>query len=171
MEDETERSARTLRGVLHALGATEEQAANLARAQAAFSAAKLAELEPRWRSYITNLVETPGEVPYRQGRMMLNQKDYASALSLLNDAAEKDTEYERIFYFRACAYYYTGLAPAAEKDLTQALALFPEYHAARFLRGKSRAAQGNKAGAQADFEACLKTPYKDNAKKELDALK
>jgi tetratricopeptide (TPR) repeat protein len=56
---------------------------------------------------------------------------------------------------------------AAIKDLDKALALFPEYHAARFLRGRCKAALKD-AAARADFEACLETDYRDQAKKELE---
>ncbi|MCW8133786.1 MAG: hypothetical protein KIS92_25795 [Planctomycetota bacterium] len=128
-------------------------------------------IEKAWKLYLVKLSETPADKFYREAREAVFKRDYAKGHTLLDACVKADPDYERIYYYRALCSFYTDGADAAAPDLDQALAIFPEYTAARFLRGRVRAAKGDATGAKLDFEACLETPYREQAKRQLEALK
>jgi hypothetical protein len=167
LEDQTAREARMLQKVLSRLNPRGDEVDNLRRAQAAFQDDEWATLETAWLAFVKKMPETPAEEPYRQARAKIEQGNHVGARPLLDEALRVDPFYERLYYFRAVTLVVAEEYAAAIKDLDKALALFPEYHAARFLRGRCKAALKDAAGAKADFEACLETDYRDQAKKEL----
>jgi hypothetical protein len=171
LEDPAMRESRQLQKVLARLSPPGAEAENIQRALGAFPEEELYAMEASFLDYVKKLSETPADDPYRQARAKLDAGDFAAAQRLLEMAVALDPDYERLYYFRAVSTYSQGQFPAAVKDLDQALALFPEYHAARFLRGRCRAALKDAAGARADFEACLDTVYGERAKRELQGLK
>lgn len=123
-----------------------------------------------WKEYITHLPETPGEAPYRQARAHINKMQFDVARPLLDEAIKLDPAYDRLYYYRGLCSFHLKRYGLAVTDLGYALTLFPEYHAARFLRGRARAALNDRDGARADFEACKATPYAAKAEKECAAL-
>lgn len=167
LEDQTAREARMLQKVLSRLNPRGDQVDNLRRAQAAFEDDEWDALETAWLEFVRKMPETPADEPYRQGRARIEKGDFAGARVFLDDAVKMDPFYERVYYFRAVTTFAAQEYPAAIKDLDKALALFPEYHAARFLRGRCKAALKDPA-ARADFEGCLESEYRDQARKELE---
>jgi hypothetical protein len=170
LEDASAREARLLQKVLARLSPPGGEAENIRRALTAFPEEDWYALEAAFLDYVKKLPETPGEEPYRQAREKLAAGEHEAARKLLDAAVKADPDYERLYYFRAVALYSLNQFAEAARDLDQALALFPEYDAARFLRGRCRAAARDAPGARADFEACLGTAYDERAKKELQAL-
>jgi tetratricopeptide (TPR) repeat protein len=171
VEDPMCREVRLLQTILAALSPTAGEDRNVALSAAVFPEDKWLVLEGAWRAYVEKLPETPGEEPYRKARAALARGEARAARGLLDEAVGLDPEYERLYFFRAVAAAALGKPQAAVADLDRALALFPEYHAARFLRGQCRASAKDAAGARDDFEACLATPYRERAKKELEGLR
>ena len=129
------------------------------------------DVETAWKTYVDRLVETPGAASYKQAREHIAGHRFVKAVPLLNQAIEEDPDYERLYFFRAQAYFYAGLAKKSLVDATKAIELFPEYHAARFLRGRARKLSGDDKGAFRDFRDCLRTPYHALAMKEIGQLK
>jgi tetratricopeptide (TPR) repeat protein len=170
LEDRSAREARLLQKVLARLSPPGAEAENMRRALTAFPEEEWYALEAAFLDYVKKLPETPGEELYRQAREKLAAGEHEAARKLLDAALTADPDYERLYYFRAVALYSLNRSAEAARDLDRALALFPEYDAARFLRGRCRAAVKDAPGARADFEACFGTAYDERAKKELQAL-
>lgn len=170
LEDPRMEEARTLSGMLRALapGASEDE--NRASVLKQVLDEEWKPLETAWRAYITHLPETPGEAPYRQARAHINKMQFDAARPLLDEAIKLDPGYDRLYYYRGLCSFHLKRYGLAVTDLGYALTLFPEYHAARFLRGRARAVLNDRDGAKADFEACKTTPYAAKAEQEIAAL-
>jgi hypothetical protein len=171
LEDPLPREAKLMGKLYAALDPKAGEKENGKHAYEFFVEDEWGSIEKAWKLYLAKLVETPADKVYRDAREALNKKDYEAARPLLDQAAKADPDYERIYYYRALCGFHTDKQGAAASDLDTALAIFPEYHAARFLRGRVRAAMGDAPGAKQDFEGCLGSPYREMAKKQLEALK
>ncbi|MCK6470502.1 MAG: tetratricopeptide repeat protein [Planctomycetes bacterium] len=170
IEDARMEEARTLSSMLRALAPNASEDENRANVLKQVLDEEWKPLETAWKEYITHLPETPGEAPYRQARALINKMQFDAARPLLDEAIKLDPAYDRLYYYRGLCSFHLKRHGLAVTDLGYALTLFPEYHAARFLRGRARAALNDRDGARADFEACKATPYAAKAEKELAAL-
>lgn len=170
LEDAQMEEARTLASMLRALSPNASEDENRASVLRQVLDEEWKPLEAAWKEYITHLPETPGEAPYRQARAHINKMQFDAARPLLDEAIKLDPGYDRLYYYRGLCSFHLKRHGLAVTDLGYALTLFPEYHAARFLRGRARAALNDRDGARADFEACKATPYAAKAEKEIAAL-
>lgn len=139
-------------------------------AAAVFKSEKWESLQKRWSRFVAEVQETPAEKHYRKAQEKLREKNEKDALSLLGKAIQQDSDYERIYYFRALAAYRIGKFRDAVVDLGKALDLFPEYHAARYLRGRCYLTLDEHARARGDLNACLNTTYRERAQKALNTM-
>ncbi|MCZ7645439.1 MAG: hypothetical protein M5U26_09175 [Planctomycetota bacterium] len=171
LTDARMREAKVLPRIYRALGPRATEAANVAVAARVFLDDEWAPLEASLKAFVQGLPESPADEPYRQALDKLGAGEEAAALPLLDKALELDPDYARLYYYRALASFRVKRFDPALIDLDAALERFPEYHAALFLRARCRAALGSTRLAEQDFEACLLTPYREQAQAELKALK
>ncbi len=170
LEDPLIKEAGLFSKVMASLAPTAKEKENINNAHKVFMDDEWELIERNWRSYIGKIPETPAADLFHKARNAIANESYDQALPLLDQAMLKDSEYERLYYFRAVVLTHQKNDKAAVEDLTKALTNFPEYHAARFLRGQCLARLGFPKRAKGDLEACLKTSYRSRAKRALDTL-
>lgn len=84
------------------------------------------------------------------------QEDFTEAVQLFNVAITSRSDLHEPFFFRAIAKYNLGDLKGAERDLTEAISIKPNYPEALMYRGVCRERLMNLNEALSDFDRALK---------------
>ena len=98
---------------------------------------------------------TPPQDFVSLGRQKLKQQDYPSAITLFNQALEKDAQDVNAYHSRGEAFFVLKDYEAAIKDFNRFLELSPNNHLVYFYRGYIRAEKGDYQDAIADFNQAI----------------
>ncbi|XP_063786829.1 dnaJ homolog subfamily C member 3-like [Pseudophryne corroboree] len=106
------------------------------------------------------------------GRKLLAAGQLAEALSHYHSAVDGDPSNYLTYYKRAAVYLAMGKFKSALPDLSKAIALKPDFLAARLQRGNILLKQGDTEEAREDFQAVMQSnPTNEEARNQLERLR